>query len=133
MNKYIINRIIEYFKDNVDIFNRCIEQLDDSICYLGDERYYSMDDFDVVCYGMTAPEIAHRIYDGYDEDSVAVFNPNRKYCRLSANGFFISSDEKNYTTYINESTVIKMCQYRTDIPEIYEHDDLLELFNELDS
>ena len=60
MNKHIINRIIEYFINNIDIFNQCIEQLDDSICYLGDERYYSMDDFDDVCYGMTPLEIAEK-------------------------------------------------------------------------
>lgn len=133
MNKHIINRIIEYFKDSIDIFDRCIEQLDDSNYYLGDERYYSMGDFDVVCYGMTALEIADRVYGGYDEHSHAVFNPNRKYFRLNDNGVFVSSIEKDYTSYLDESTIIKMYQYRTDIPEIYEHDDLLELFNELDA
>ena len=133
MNKHIINRIIEYFLYHIDTFSQCIEQLDDSICYLGDERYYSMDEFDDVCYGMTPLEIASRACGGFDEDTLAAFNPNQEYFCLNANGVFVSSHEKNYMPYICESVVIKMCQYRTDIPTIYEHDDLLELFNELDA
>ena len=133
MNKHIINRIIQYFTDNADIFNQCIEELDEYTAFLDDGPYYSMDDFDDVCYGMTSYEIADRVYGGYDEDTLGVFNPNREYFRLNANGVFVSSSEKNYMPYICENIVLKMCQYRTNIPEIYVHDDLLELFYELDS
>ena len=133
MNKHIINRIIEYFTDNADIFNRCIEELDEYTAWLDDERYYSMDEFDDICFGMTPTQIVDRVYGGFDIDSSAEFNPNRAYFRLNSLGFFESSDEKYYSDYLNEYSIIKMSNYRDEIGTIYENDDLLELFNELDS
>ena len=133
MNNHFINRIIEYFRDNTDIFNKCIEELDEYTAFLHNGPYYNMNELDYICYGMTATQIANSVFSGFDLDSCAVFNPNRKYFRINSNGIFTSSDEKDYSDCLNESTIVKMSQYRTDIPTIYEHDDLLELFNELDS
>ena len=39
----IIEKIVEYFKENESVFNDCIEELDSYNGYLGDDRYYSMD------------------------------------------------------------------------------------------
>ena len=40
----ITKEIIEYFKNNEEIFNECIEELDNYNGYLGDNRYYFMDE-----------------------------------------------------------------------------------------
>ena len=133
MNKHIINRIIEYFNDNTDVFNKCVEELDDYTAFLDEGPYYNMDEFDDICYGMTPTQIVDSVYRGFDVDFCAVFNPDRAYFRLNSLGNFISSDEKDYSDCLNESTIVKMCQHRTDIPTIYDYDELLELFNELDT
>lgn len=133
MNNHIINRIIEYFRDNTDIFNKCIEELDEYTAFLDDGPFYNMCEFDDICYGMTPTQIVTSVYLGFDVDSCAVFNPNRAYFRLNSLGNFISSDEKDYSDCLNEYSIIKMNKYRENIGTIYENDDLLELFNELDS
>lgn len=141
MNKYIINKIREYFKDNLEIFNTCVEQLDDYNGYLNGERYYSMDEFDEICFGLTSTEIALKIYYGFDADSYTTygygnksyseFNPHRKYVLYNGLGNFISSDVKDYSVCLNDYIINVMNENREYIDEIYENDDLLELFNEL--
>ena len=42
----ITREIIEYFKNNEDIFNDCMEELDSYNGYLGDNRYYLMDELE---------------------------------------------------------------------------------------
>ena len=92
-----------------------------------------MDELDDICYGMTATQIANSVFSGFDLDSCAAFNPNRKYFRLNSNGIFKSSDKKDYSDCLNESLIVKMNIWRDVIGTIYENDDLLELFNMLDS
>ena len=94
MSKSNINRILKYFKKNIDIFNKCIEELNCYVPLLGDECYYNMDDFDLVCSRMTPMEVANRIIISVDEGSDAAFNTNRKYFRFTCDGRFISSDKK---------------------------------------
>lgn len=142
MNKYIINRIREYFEDNPEIFNTCIEQLDDYNGYLNGEHYYSMGEFDEICFGLTSTEIAFKIYYGFDADSYTTdsygnksyteFNPNRKYVSYNGLGNFISSDIKDYSACLDDDIINEMNENRAYINEIYENDELLELFNELD-
>ena len=39
----IIADIIQYFKENEDVFNDCMEELDSYNGYLSDDRYYDME------------------------------------------------------------------------------------------
>lgn len=39
-------KIKAYFEENEEIFNACIEELDSYNGYLGDDRYYPMDELD---------------------------------------------------------------------------------------
>lgn len=143
MNDYGIKRIKKYFADNPEIFNNCVVQLDDLVGCLDGERYYDMSEFDDICSGMTASEIALKIYYGFDADSYSTdfhgeisyseFNPQRNYVSFNGYGNFISTDTKDYSEYIDDDEIIKeMNENREYIDEIYEHDELLTLFNELD-
>lgn len=40
----VIDDIIKAFKDDEELFNACIEELDRYNGYLGDNRYYDMDE-----------------------------------------------------------------------------------------
>ena len=46
MKETTVKKIIDYFNDNEDLFNSCMEELDSYNGYLGDNRYYSMDELD---------------------------------------------------------------------------------------
>ena len=91
---------------------------------------------------MTSTEIAFKIYYGFDADfytidsygnkSYSEFNPNRTYVSYNGLGNFISSDKKDYSACLDDDIINEMNENRAYIDEIYENDDLLELFNELD-
>ena len=40
----VIEKIIEFFNENDEIFTDCMEELDGYNGYLGDDRYYYMDE-----------------------------------------------------------------------------------------
>lgn len=81
--------IIAFFKDNEDIFNEAIEELDAYNGYLGDNRYYTMDELDGFYSGTEPSEILRRAFYGYDKETYTTdgsgnreygqFNPNRDY------------------------------------------------------
>lgn len=89
-----VDAITEYFKENENTWNECIEELDSYNGYLGDDRYYDMymlDDF----YCDTKPsDLLPRIFYGYDEDTTwtddrgekhyGEFNPNRDFSGIMA-------------------------------------------------
>ena len=53
----VIADIILYFKDNEDVFNDCMEELDGYNGYLGDDRYYYMQDLSEFYHGQDPIEI----------------------------------------------------------------------------
>lgn len=66
--KPIIADIIKYFKENEDIFNDCMEELDSYNGYLGDDRYYDMDELNDLYGGIEPQEILFRAFYGFDAD-----------------------------------------------------------------
>lgn len=81
--------IIAYFENNEDVFNDCMGELDGYNGYLGDDRYYSMDELDEFYRDSDPLEILRRAYYGRDDDTWTTdsngnktygeFNPNRDY------------------------------------------------------
>ena len=65
----VIADIIEWFNDNEDVFYTCMEALDWYNGYLGDDRYYDMDDLDELYSGQPASEILARAFYGYDAET----------------------------------------------------------------
>lgn len=138
-----IERIIEFFEENEDIFNDCIEELDSYDGYLGDDRYYSMDELNDLYSGQDPQEILFRAFYGYDEDSYTTdshgereyrpFNPNRDYFRFNGYGNLVSADYKDYSAQLDEYAVERMAEYRSHIDSIDENDELSELFDALDA
>lgn len=87
-------KMIEYFEDHQDEFAEVIEAVDDYNGYLGDDRYYSMWDFDEMFSGTSPSDLANLIYFGG-------FNPNDDYFRINGYGNLESSDYKDYSDYID--------------------------------
>lgn len=141
MNEKTIKKIIEYFNQNEDILNDCIEELDSYNGYLGDDRYYEMEMLNEF-YNSTEPlELLYRTFYGYDADNYITdsygqkqhqeFNPNREYFKYNGYGNLVSS---NYKDYIERNDKYLIEELHDNIEYIYtieQNEELQQLFNEL--
>lgn len=135
--------IIEYFENNEDLFNDCVEELDSYNGYLNDDRYYSMDELDDLHNGIEPSEILRRAFFGYDEETYTTdgsgnktygaFNPNREYFRYNGYGNLVSTDYKDYTGQLDKYAVESMSENRCYIDSIDNDEELTALFDELEA
>ena len=135
-------KIIKYFEENEELFNRCIEELDGYNGYLSDNRYYEME-FLNEFYSNTEPiEILQRAYYGRDDDTYTTdssgnkiygeFNPNRDYFYYNGYGNLVSSDYKDYTGHLDSYAIEAMNENRYYIDSIEDDEELAALFDELE-
>lgn len=139
----ITDDIIEYFENNEDIFNDCMEELDSYNGYLGDDRYYLMDELDELHNGIEPSELLRRAFFGYDEETYTTdrdgnktygaFNPNREYFRYNGYGNLVSADYKDYTGMLDKYAVESMSENRLYVDSIEQSDELAALFDELEA
>lgn len=142
MKEAVIADIIQYFKENGDVFNDCIEELDSYNGYLGDDRYYSMEELNDLYSGQEPQEILFRAFYGFDADSwhtdrrgnkiYEAFNPNRDYFYLNGYGNLVSSNFKDYSDKLDEYVIEEMIENRNYIDSIENDDILAGLFDELE-
>lgn len=137
-----IATIIEYFNNNDDVFNDCMEELDVYNGYLGDDRYYSMDELDELYSGVEASEILARAFYGYDEESwttdssgnkeYGAFNPNRDYFHFNGYGNLVSADYKDYSGHLDHYAVEELSGNRNYVDAIDSDSELATLFDALE-
>lgn len=127
-----INAIIEYFENNEETFNDCIEELDSYNGYLGDDRYYYMEELDELYSGVSATEILQRAFFGGDEDGGTEFNPNSDYFRYNGYGNLVSSNYKDYSAHLDHYAIEEMKENRNQIDSIEADDELSKLFDALE-
>ena len=135
--------IIAYFQEHEDIYGAAAEDLDAYNGYLGDDRYYSMDELDEFYNGTEPTEILLRAFYGYDEETwmtdgsgnreYGPFNPNREYFRYNGYGNLVSADHKDYTGLLDHYIIDSMLENRDYIDTIDNNSELSELFDELES
>ena len=140
--KAIIADIIQYFKENEDVFNDCMEDLDSYNGYLGDDRYYDMEELNDIYRGQEPQEILFRAFYGFDADTwmtdssgnkeYGAFNPNREYFYFNGYGNLVSSDYKDYSDKLDGYAVEAMSEGRNYIYSIEDDDTLADLFDELE-
>ena len=104
-----IKAIKDYFKENDDDFNTAIEDLDSYNGYLGDDRYYNMEDLDEFYSNVNPSEILTRAFYGYDEDYTdengdhpEPFNPNSEFFRFNGDGNLVSAGCKDYSDLLDD-------------------------------
>lgn len=137
----IIADILDYFKEDENAFIDSIEELSDYNGYLGDDRWEDMDELSGLYRGEDPIDILNRAFNGYDADTwhtdshgnkeFGAFNPNRDYFRFNGYGNLVSSNYKDYSDYLNDSTIEEMEEYAEQIDEIQDNDELKSLFDEL--
>lgn len=138
----VIADIIQYFKENEDVFNDCIEELDSYNGYLGDDRYYSTEELNELYSGQEPQEILFRAFYGFDADSwhtdcngdkiYEAFNPNRDYFYLNGYGNLVSSDYKDYSDKLDEYAIEEMSENKSYIDSIENNNTLAGRFDELE-
>ena len=138
----VIADIIQYFKENEDIFNDCMEELDGYDGYLGDDRYYYMEDMSEFYRGQDPIEILTRAFYGHDDDTwetdrngnkvYGAFNPNRDYFYYNGYGNLVSSDYKDYSDKLEHWAIEEMSNNRRYIYSIDDNEELAVLFDELE-
>lgn len=102
--------LLEYYKENTEGFVYDIEELDSWNGYLGDDKVIPMEELDDFYQEVEPSEILRRAFFGYDEpyaktDVKSSFNPNRDYFYLNGYGNLVSTDERNYSDYLDEDVV----------------------------
>lgn len=134
--------IIAFFQEHDDIYNDAIEELDSYNGYLGDDRYYSMDELNDLYSGIEPQEILFRAFYGFDDDSwhtdssgnkiYEAFNPNRDYFYFNGYGNLVSSNYKDYSGQLDAYAIESMSENRRYIDSIDDSDELAALFDELE-
>lgn len=145
MNKEeIINKIIDYFTENEDVFDSVLEDLDGWCGFLDNDRYYYMNEIDEFYSDVPPSELLSRAFYGYDADSYntladgrkeyAPFNPNREFFYYNGYGNFVSTDRKDYSDYLDSYVIEKMVEHRQNMQSMFIEDtpELAELFDELE-
>ena len=143
MKEKTIEKIIEYFNQNDEILNDCIEELDSYNGYLGDERYYEMELLNEFYNNVEPLELLYRTFYGYDEDNYITnsygqkeyqeFNPNREYFRYNGYGNLISSNYKDYSAWNDKYLIESLYENIDEIYSIEQNEELSKLFNELEN
>lgn len=139
----ITNEIIAYFEEHEDTYNAAAEELDAYNGYLGDDRYYSMDELNGFYNGTDPSEILARAFYGYDEETwttdasgnreYGAFNPNREYFRYNGYGNLVSANYKDYSGLLDHYIIENMLKNRNYIDTIDDTPELSELFDELEN
>ena len=142
MKQITIEKIIEYFENNEETFNNCIEELDSYNGYLNDDRYYKMEMLNDIYHGSDPLEILERAYYGRDDDTwhtdahgnkiYGEFNPNREYFYYNGYGNLVSSNYKDYSAHLDHYVIESMSENRPYIDSIEDNDELSALFDELE-
>lgn len=138
-----IQNIIDYFKENEDVWDCCIEELDSYNGWLGDDRIYDMDELDELFCGRDVYWILCRAYYGHDADrwtensrgekEYREFCPTRNYVYFNGYGNFVSTDYKDYSDFLDDYAIESMAENRGDIYTIADTPELAELFDKLEA
>lgn len=126
----IKEEITTYFENNEEEYNEVIEELDSYNGYLGDDRYYYMEDLDEFYRDTEPTEILTRAFYGHDADSWKIgrheekiyqaFNPNRNYFTYNGYGNLISTDYKDYTDKLDNYFIDELIEYAGSLYNIPE-------------
>lgn len=139
----IIIAISEFFENNEDIFNACIEELDSYNGYLSDDRYYEMEYLNEFYNDVEPIELLYRCFYGYDANNYNIdssgnkthgeFNPNREYFKYNAYGNLVSTNYKDYSDKLDNYFIEALSENRQYIYSIEENEELTILFDELEN
>lgn len=104
----VLEVMLEYFGNDEELFNETIEELDSWNGYLGDDRYYNMDDFDELMAYKNPLDIASMVY--YSD-----FNPHADFFHFNGYGNLESAYYKDYSALLDECFLSELVEYRSNL------------------
>ena len=126
----------DLFEDNEELFNATIEELDSYNGYLGDDRYYYMEEIDEILNGYDIINILYDVFCGYSEAEYTIddygkkhyceFNPNCDYFKFNAYGKLISAWNKDYSDYLDDYFIDNLLENRSHLSLDADVDELLD-------
>lgn len=125
MNENKKEMLMELFKNDEGLFNNAIEELDSYNGYLGDDRYYNMDDLPELLSGLDAIDLLNRAYFGRDAENWHTdahgdkiydsFNPNREYFTFNGYGNLVSANHKDYSYFLDDCFIDKIIENQNQL------------------
>ena len=121
--KEIRQELKDLFEDNTELFNDTIEELDSYNGYLGDDRYYFMDEIDELLSNYNVTDILLSAFCGYNQDEYTTdnysekhygsFNPNCDYFKFNGYGNLVSAWNKDYSDYLDDYFIDDLLENRS--------------------
>ncbi len=113
-------KLLKLFEENEQLFNETIEELDGYNGYLGDDRYYLMEELPELLCSTDPIDLLNMAYFGRDDDCYITdsqgnkeygsFNPNREYFTFNGYGNLVSSDYKDYSHLLDDYFIESLIQ-----------------------
>lgn len=108
----VVEKILEYFKENEDVFDEVIQDVNAYSGYLGDDEVYEMEMLNELYHDTEPLELLYRVYYGHDDETWTTdsqgnktygeFNPNRTYFYFNGYGNLVSCDSKDYSDHLDK-------------------------------
>lgn len=121
--KEIRQELKDLFEEDNSLFNKTIEELDSYNGYLGDDRYYFMEEIDELLSNYNTTDILLSAFCGYNQDEYTTdsygekhyysFNPNCDYFRFNAYGNLVSAWDKDYSDYLDDYFIDSLLENRS--------------------
>lgn len=121
--KEIRQELKDLFEEDNTLFNETIEELDSYNGYLGDDRYYFMEEIDELLSNYNVTDILYRVFYGYNQDDYTTdgygmkhycsFNPNCDYFRFNGYGNLISAWNKDYSDFLDDYFIDSLLENRS--------------------
>lgn len=132
----IKKQLKELFEQDEQLFNAAIEELDSYNGYLGDNKYYLMDELNEFYRDSEPLELLQRAYFGRDDDTWTTdnngvktygeFNPNREYFTYNGYCNLVSSDYKDYSYLLDDYFIDDLIE---NAEFLYLDDEILNIIN----
>lgn len=123
------DRVYEILGDNDDILKEVLEELDNWNGYLGDNRYYPMDELEDFANGNAYDWIIKACRGSDADDPSAGFNPFSNYFRFDGYGDLVSTNYPDYSDQIDDYLITELIENYNNIT-IYDSE-LDEILKEL--
>lgn len=123
--KEIRQELKDLFEEDNALFNEIIEELDSYNDYLGDDRYYFMEEIDELLSDYNVTDILYRVFYGYNQDNYTTddygekhygsFNPNCDYFKFNGYGNLVSAWDKDYSDFLDDYFIDNLLEERSHL------------------
>ena len=130
----LVEKLLEYYKENKEDFANDIEELDNWTGCLYDNKIYPMEELNELFYGTEPDEILKSAFYGYDETykERLPFNPNREFFYFNGYGNLVSIDKKDYSDYLDTDFIQEIIDNRYNLSLSSGAEDIIDDYEDED-